>query len=142
MANRGKEFEKRIKEALDNVDGLYVQRLYDAQMSSDYPSDFIAYKYPNLYLIECKSHLGRFPLSCISENQWRYMTSLSRLEGINAYVIVWFVDYDVTRLFNIAYLKQCKDIGVKSIKYNDENGKVVKAKKKRTYFEYDFKGVL
>lgn len=142
LANRGKEFEKRIKEALDKVNGMYAQRLYDSQAMTNYPSDFIAYKHPNLYLIECKSHLGRFPLSCISENQWKYMVSLSRLTGITAYVIVWFVDYDITKVFTISYLNKCKENGVKSIKYDDENGKIVKAKKKRTYFDYDFSNIF
>jgi recombination protein U len=142
VASRGKEFEKRIKEALDKVDGMYAQRLYDSQAMTSYPSDFIAYKYPNLYLIECKSHLGRLPLSCISENQWKYMTSLSKLRGISAYVIVWFVDYNITKLFDITYLNECKGSGIKSIKYDDENGKVIKAKKKRTYFNYDLNNVF
>ena len=106
------------------------------------PSDFIAYKHPNLYLLECKSHLGRLPLSCISDNQWQYMTKLDKLRGVNAYVIVWFVDYDVTKLFTISYLNKCKESGIKSIKYDDENGRVIKAKKKRTYFEYDLSDIF
>ena len=55
--NRGKDFENIVRSSISNL-GIDITRLYDS--TSGYISihttcDFIAYKYPTIYYIECKS---------------------------------------------------------------------------------------
>ena len=141
MASRGKEFEKHLKKALVEVPDSYTLRLTDSFGFTENPSDFIFFKGGILYLLEAKSHEGNvFPLKMISPNQWKYLNV--SVSGVKSYVIIWFVSHDITRLFDFKYLLGAKENDVKSIRYDDEHGIVVPAIKKRTYFEYDLKGVL
>ena len=89
--NRGKDFEKVIKEAFEKVPGVSIDRLHD-QMNgfagSANISDFIMYKYPHEYYIECKSvHGNTLPFSNISKNQWNGMLEKSKIDGVFAGVM-------------------------------------------------------
>ena len=141
MASRGKEFEKRLKSALCEVPNAYTLRLIDSFGFTENPSDFIFFKDGTLYLIEAKSHEGNvFPLKMVSPNQWKYLNV--GVAGVKSFVIIWFVSHDVTRLFDFKYLLGAKNNDIKSIRYDDEHGIVVPAIKKRSYFEYNLKGVF
>lgn len=142
--NRGKKFESLIKSALDKIDGVYTLRLYDVCGSTSYPCDYISYKFPYLYLLECKSHQGNtLPFAAISNNQWKYMSEAIKIsKHIKAYVIVWFVDKDVTKVFSMKYLLLLKDKGKKSVRFDDDTGKDVPATKKRTYFDYNLENLF
>ena len=141
MASRGKEFEKRLKSALYEIPNSYTLRLIDSFGFTENPSDFIFYRGGTLYLIEAKSHEGNvFPLKMVSPNQWKYLNV--DVSGVKSFVIIWFVSHDVTRLFDFKYLLGAKENDVKSIRYDDEHGVIVPARKKRSYFGYNLKGVL
>ena len=143
MANRGKEFEKIVQKAIEELDDVCIIRLIDSCVYSKNPSDFIVYKSPNMYFMELKSHEHKsFPINCISENQLTLMSKWDKLEGIHSIVIIWFVDCDVTKLFPISYINECITNGIKSIRYDDENGIGIPAKKKRKFFDYDFSKVF
>lgn len=136
MSSRGKEFEKLIKKALNAVPDSFTLRLNDSFGFTDNPSDFIFFKSGILYLIEVKSHENNtFPLKAISDNQWKYLNT--QVSNIKSYVIIWFIDHDITRMFDFTYLLKAKMNDIKSIKYDDENGIIIPARKKRMYFEYD-----
>ena len=139
--NRGKQFENVIKEAFEKAQDTVVVRLHDQTTGfrgSVNPCDFIVFNAPRFFAIECKSvHGATFPLSNITDNQWRELLKMSNVRGVYAGVIVWWVDRDVTRFFDIGYLKQLRDQEYKSIFYSTENGILIKGKKKRVFFEYD-----
>ena len=102
---------------------------------------FIFFKDGTLYLIEAKSHEGNvFPLKMVSPNQWKYLNV--DVTGVKSFVIIWFVSHDVTRLFDFKYLLGAKNNDIKSIRYDDEHGILVPAIKKRSYFEYNLRGVF
>lgn len=143
MTNRGKDFEKIIKEAFEKVKGVSIDRLHD-QMNGYACSynicDFIVYKEPYEYYIECKSvHGNLLPFSNITPNQWRGMLEKSKIQGVRAGVICWWCDKDITMYIPIQVLQHYKDMGAKSIRFDDPFSELlhIKGKKKRVFYEYD-----
>ena len=61
--NRGKQFEDVVREAFEKVEGVSIDRLHDQTngfRGSQNICDFIVYKYPHQYYIECKSVHGAY----------------------------------------------------------------------------------
>ena len=157
-----KKFEGVIKEAFEKVPGVSIDRIHD-QMSgyagSTNISDFIMYKYPCEYYIECKTvHGNTLPFSNITKNQWDGMLKKSMIDGVIAGVICWFVDKDVTKFIPIELLEALRQDDAKSIRY--DYGSYVSArevrpnvarffrthkiqgKKKRVFWDYDMEAFL
>ena len=166
--NRGKQFEQVIKEAFEKVPNVSIDRLHDQTngfKGSQNICDFIVYKEPYEYYIECKSVHGN-TLSIhsnpktgkdgklhgfygnITDTQWEGMLEKSKIEGVFAGVICWWVDKDVTKFIPIQLLQTLKNLGDKSIRFNSLFKGVemidsyvpvieIKGKKKRVFFDYD-----
>jgi hypothetical protein len=115
--NRGKQFEEKFKEDFLKIEGSSLDRLYDVM--SGYKtikqvSDFIGYVYPNIYYMECKSHLGAsIPLENIT--QYDKLKKKVGIKGVRAGVIVWFIKKDKVFYVPIATVKKLKDDGEKSV---------------------------
>ena len=145
--NRGKKFEEVIKKSFLKVPNVSVDRLHDQmtgyKVTSANICDFIVYKKPYEYYIECKSvHGASLPFSNITNNQWEGLLEKSKIKGVFAGVICWFVDKDVTLFIPIDELELEKQHGWKSIRYDikHNNGIVeITGKKKRVFFDYDMK---
>jgi len=145
--NRGKDFEQKIKEAFLKIPNVSVDRLHDQmtgyKVTSANICDFIVYKYPYEYYIECKSvHGNTLPFSNISDRQWNGLLEKSKISGVYAGVICWWVDKDVTKFLPIQLLQKIKDKGGKSIRYDilASSGYPtleIQGKKKRVFFDYD-----
>ena len=131
--------------------GVTIDRLHD-QMNgfagSANISDFIVYKYPHEYYIECKSvHGNTLPFSNISKNQWNGMLDKSKIDGVFAGVLCWWIDKDVTTFIPIQFLQMAKDKHFVSIPSDYETKWILDdykylpfniiGKKKRVFFEYD-----
>ena len=150
--NRGKDFENVIKESFEKVPNVSVDRLHDQTThwkgSSANICDFIVYKEPYEYYIECKSvHGASLPFSNITKTQWNGLLEKSKIEGVFAGVICWWVDKDVTKFIPIQLLQAMKDHNMKSIRYDftlfgKDCCTEIKGKKKRVFFEYDMEGFL
>lgn len=154
--NRGKKFERVIREAFEKVPGVSIDRLHDQTngfKGSQNICDFIVYKEPYEYYIECKSvHGNTLPFSNITETQWNGLLQKSQIEGVFAGVICWWVDKDITRFIPIQVLQMLKDGGKKSLNcYWDSCVDVynirysipeIKGKKKRVFFDYDMEEFL
>ena len=138
--NRGKQFEEVIKKSFEKIPNVSVDRLHDqttGYLGSKNICDFIVYKKPYEYYIECKSvHGNTFPFSNITDNQFRGLLEKSKIKGVIAGLIIWFVDKDVTIFVEINDLKVAKDLGDKSIRF-DEAYIRLQGKKKRVFFDYD-----
>lgn len=141
--NRGKQFEQVIKEAFEKVSHVSVDRLHDqttGYRGSSNICDFIVYKYPYQFYFECKTvHGNTLPFSNITDTQWRGLLEKSRINGVMAGVICWWVDKDVTKFIPIQALEHEKFIGAKSVRYDSKlfSNIEIKGKKKRVFFEYD-----
>lgn len=142
--NYGKKFEDIIKYSMMNVQGVDVQRLYDTTngyIGVKQPADFIVYKYPHQYYIECK---------CTWENTFHksYLTQLYDLYqkslhyGIISGVIIWFIRHDRTVFIRAEDLnKHFEDhasVNIKEIRNKELPFIDIPGKKKRTFFDYDF----
>jgi hypothetical protein len=143
--NRGKHFEAIIREAFERVDGVSIDRIHDQTTrykGSTNICDFIVYKKPYEYYIECKTvHGNTLPFSNITDNQWNGMLEKSKIQGVTAGVICWWIDKDVTLFIDIRRLEYLRYIGLKSVRYYNEQWTdlivPIKGKKKRVFFEYD-----
>lgn len=148
--NRGKDFENVIKEAFEKVDGVSIDRLHDQTTGfkgSKNICDFIVYKEPYEYYIECKSvHGNTLPLSNITDTQWNGLVYKATTKGVFAGVICWWIDKDKTVFIPIQELLAMRIVGMKSVRYDaiddcegDTTMIEIKGKKKRVFFEYDMK---
>ena len=143
--NRGKDFEDCIREACEAIEDTSVTRLIDPQ--AGYAGvrnicDFIVYKYPTQYFLECKSIKGNTLnfKSDITENQWNGMLEKSKVRGVVAGVIVWFIDHDKTIFVPIQDLEEMRADGHKSFNATAQYVEYyyhIPGRKKRIYFEYD-----
>lgn len=142
--NRGKSFESLIKSAFNKVPGVSVDRLHDqttGYLGSKNICDFIVYKYPHQYYIECKSvHGNTFPFSNITDNQYNGLMDKSKIDGVFAGIIVWFIDKDRTLYIPIQTIDSMREFGGKSISYQINTGRAgiieIPGVKKRVFFEY------
>lgn len=162
--NRGKQFENIIGEAFEKVPDVSVVRLHDqttGYLGSSNHCDFIVYKKPYEYHIECKSVHGN-TLSIhsipkpdkhgvlhgfygnITDTQWEGLLEKSQIDGVTAGVICWWIDKDKTVFISIQTLELMKTIGMKSVRYDaiddcdgDTDMIEIKGEKKRVFFEYN-----
>ena len=139
--NRGKKFEEVVRKAFQKVDGVSIDRLADPM--AGYAGvrnvcDFIVYKYPHQYYVECKSvHGNTLPFSNISDNQWKGLLEKSKINGVHAGILCWWVDKDVTAWLPIEELTVYREYS-KSVKYCDPHPRShIPGKKKRVFYEYD-----
>ena len=149
--NRGKIFEHIIKQAFQKVSGVSIDRLHDQTTGfkgSQNICDFIVYKEPYEYYIECKSvHGNTLPFRNITDTQWDGLLEKSKIEGVYAGVICWWIDKDFTKFIPIQLLQAMKEHNMKSIRYDFTLfGKdcciEIKGKKKRVFFDYDMREFL
>lgn len=148
--NRGKQFENVIRECLERVPNVSVDRIHDQTngfRGSSNICDFTVYKYPNQFYFECKTvHGNTLPFKNITDTQWKGLLEKSKIRGVRAGVICWWVDKDVTAFIDITMLENIKSFGGrKSIRYDcpkTSNFIPIKGKKKRVFFDYDMEEFL
>ena len=113
--NRGKQFEQIIRSAFEKVPNVSIDRLHDQTngfKGSQNICDFIVYKEPHEYYFECKSvHGNTLPFRNITETQWNGLLEKSKIEGVFAGIICWWIDKDVTKFIPIQVLDFLKIIG-------------------------------
>lgn len=147
--NRGKKFENIVKESFLKVPNVSIDRLHDQTThwkGSQNICDFIVYKEPYEYYIECKSvHGASLPFSNITDTQWSGLLQKSQIEGVFAGVICWWIDKNRTFFLPIQKLAiwryfdsalQLKSISVEQAE-KDVSCIEIKGKKKRVFFDYD-----
>lgn len=148
--NRGKQFESLIQEQLEKVPEISIDRLYDVTTgykNQNNPCDFIVYKYPHILYLECKTtntSTLNFKFQ-IRENQLAKLTKKSKIEGVVAGILCWFVKNDKTIFIPIQYINELIQSNKKSFNANNfDTTKVIELNgyKKRIFFEYDLEDFL
>lgn len=141
--SRGKDFESIVKESFEKIPNTSVYRIPD-QMSymsgSKNPCDFFVYHKPILYALECKAtNKPSLPFTNITEYQWAELLKMSKVDGVVAGILCWWVNNDVTMFIPIQFLEILKQNGAKSIRYDadDRSLIVIPGRKKRVFWEYD-----
>ena len=146
MLNLGKEFEQKFKlDFLRTMPNSTIDRIYDSVSGYKAISnvcDFIGYKEPNIYYIECKSHKGKsFPFSNLS--QYDDLKLKVGIPGVRAGVVLWLYEYDKVLYVPISTVTSIKNDGIKSVsltmldkkKYNIIE---IPSIKKRVYMDSDY----
>ena len=143
----GKKFEERFKLDWVNSTGGAIVRLYDntsGYLSISNVSDYICYKYPNLFFIECKSHKGAsIPFTAIS--QYNKLLSFSNIKGIRSGVVLWLYEKDIVLYIPVKTIKLLKDSGEKSVgirHLKDYDIIEIPSKKLRVFMESDYNVLL
>ena len=113
------------------------------------PCDFIVFDHGTQNYIECKAVHGNTLnfKSEIRENQWNKLLEKSYIPGVNAGILVWFIDRDETYFINIEYLNYLKiELNQKSFNPKIHLDKIpvclITGEKKRIFFEYDLEDFL
>lgn len=141
--NRGKDFEAIVKTAFEAVPNTVVYRIPDQQnykIGSKNPCDFLVYRRPLLFAIECKvTTKATLPFTNITDFQWEHLLKMSQISGVAAGILCWYIEYDRTRFIPIQLLESLKQNGAKSIRYDYESIIItdIKGNKKRVFWEYD-----
>lgn len=141
--NRGKDFERVVRESFEKVPDTTVYRLPDQQsykVGSKNPCDFMIYHKPILVALECKAtNKPSLPFANISEYQWEQLLKMSDVSGVVAGIMCWFVNYDKTLFIPIRFLEILKQNGAKSIRYDADDMSIIEiqGKKKRVFWEYN-----
>ncbi len=147
--NRGKQFEKVIQKTLEQIEDVDCTRLYD-QVSgfvevSKNPSDFIVYKYPYRYYVECKTtHGASIPINNLT--QLNRIAEKCNKKGVFGKFIIWFVDKQETYWVDYRYILTWLTLKRKSINHtvlrevSKENNlvKLIPAKYARVFGKYEF----
>lgn len=144
--NKGKAFEQKFKLDFQQTfpEGT-IDRIYD--VSSGYKTisniaDFIAYNYPNIFYLECKSHLGNtFPLANLT--QYDKLKEKVGKKGIRVGVILWFIDHDTVCYVPVSSITKMKEDGKKSVNIkmlsaNDYKIVTIPSEKKRVFLDSNY----
>ena len=158
--NRGKDFEHVIRKSFERVRGVSIDRLNDNTAGFKGVAgicDFIVYKHPYEYYFECKSvHGNRLSMHSndpkkqygnITNKQWEGLLEKSKIPGVTAGIVCWWVDRDITLFLPIQFLEQARLKGFVAVPYNynevwvldnyDKLPIVINGTKKRVFFDYD-----
>lgn len=147
--NKGKAFENEVKKAFLAVPDTSVDRVNDntgGYYGVKGICDFIVYRHPGLYYIECKSiHGDRFPFNKVTDTQWEGLLTKSKIKGVTAGIMLWYIDRDITVFIPIGELERYKREGNGSLNYKkvtELNVFFIKGRKKKVYFNYDMTSFL
>ena len=148
MADKGKQFELKFRQNWqDTVPDSFCYRLNDQMsgfMGSSNVSDFICYKKPDLFLIECKKHLGNtLPFSAF--RQYEGLTQYADVEGVHAGVVCWFEDHDKVLWIPIQTFMKLKSEDKKSFNIKDKDKYEcleLPSKKLRTFMNTDYSALI
>ena len=141
--DRGKAFETKFKEDFQKLEHSSVDRLYDVM--SGYKaikqvSDFIAYLYPNIFYIECKSHNGAsIPIANIT--QYESLKTKVDIKGVRSGVVLWLYEKDKVFYIPTKTITQMINDGEKSIgiRHLDKYRIIeIPSTKKRVFMDSDY----
>lgn len=146
--NRGKDFENVFRQCCKNQ-SIYVHRLPDQTshfMGSTNPCDFLVFKSPALFHIECKTTArNRLPLANISKNQITQLSTVVNYKNSYAGVLIWFYENDITlyvpiQTINALTLLKEKSISMETVKVLPHI--VVSGEKKKVFYNYNINKLL
>lgn len=145
MISRGKQFEDKFKADFSKLTGVSLDRLYDTTngfYGIKNLCDFICYKYPNIFYIECKTSEGN---TWNFSNYSQYEKQLSKvgIPGVRVGVVLWMITHDVVVYLPTATISQMKLDNKKSFNIKDlDKGlyRIIKipSEKKRVFLDCDY----
>lgn len=148
--NRGKEWEQKFKEDwIRTVPDSSIDRIYDSV--SGYKtvsniSDFIGFKKPNIFYLECKS-TNENTFNFAKLTQYDKLVTKVGIPGVRAGAVIWFIKHDKVLYVPISTIKKMKEDGLKSVNirtiYESEYKFYdIPSQKLRVYMESDYSCLL
>jgi len=148
--NRGKDFEQKFKEDwIRTIPDSSIDRIYDSV--SGYKtvsniSDFIGFKKPNIFYLECKS-TNENTFNFAKLTQYDKLVTKVGIPGVRAGAVIWFIKHDKVLYVPISTIKKMKEDGLKSVnirtifdsEYRFYN---IPSQKLRVYMESDYSCLL
>lgn len=140
--NNGHIFEDEFRKSVP--EGVYFKKLKVSGQNykgGGNEGDFLIYLYPNLYILELKSHKGKsIPFDCLRENQIKGLDFLTTVGGVKCGFIFNFRDLEETYFIDIKKIvKFIKEGKRKSfpIEWVREEGILIEQKKLRVRYRYN-----
>jgi penicillin-binding protein-related factor A (putative recombinase) len=144
--NRGKAFEAKFKTDFQKSfpEGT-IDRIYDVTSGHKTVSnicDFLGYNYPNIFYLECKSHLGNtFPLANLT--QYDKLKDKVDIKGVRVGVILWMIDHDTVMYVPLSTITKMKEDGKKSVNIKmlaDNTYRIIQipSEKKRVFLDSNY----
>lgn len=140
LSTLAKNFEKLFREQTNKLKDVFVYRLYDTMfIQASNIADFIGYKKPNLYVVECKTcQTKSLPFKNIAEHQITDALEAEKVKGVKAYIIVWYYNHDICKAFRTSYIYSLIQAGKKSVSSEDTNGILIPGVKRKKYYDWDW----
>lgn len=145
MTNRGKQFEEKFKTDFSKLPGVSLDRLYDT--TSGYYGirnicDFIGYKYPNIFYLECKSSQGN-TWNFSAYSQYEKQLTKAGIYGVRVGVILWMIKHDTVVYLPTRTIQKMKADNKKSFNIKDLDNKDyriirIPSVKKRVFMDSDY----
>ena len=147
--NLGKKFEEKFKgDFLKSLPGSTIDRLKDTMTPYFNVSnicDFIGYKFPHIFYLECKTHEGA-SIPFINITQYDELVKKVGIEGVRAGVVLWLYEKDWVAYIPISTITKMKEDGKKSvgIKAVKEGYNIIEipSVKLRTFMDSDYSVLL
>ena len=144
--NRGKSFEAKFKEDWERtVPDSSIDRIYDivsGKKTISNISDFIGFKMPNIFYLECKS-TNENTFNFAKLTQYDKLAKKVGIPGVRTGVIIWFVKHDRILYVPIKTITKMKEDGLKSVNIReidktDYRFFNIPSQKLRVYLEADY----
>ncbi len=126
-ANKGKPFEEQFKrDWLTSMGETTCDRIYDVTSGRSRISnicDFICYKYPRIYYMECKEVAKGNTFNLAKLTQYDKLVEKNHIKGVVSGVVIWFREKQKVVFVPISTFIKLKIDGAKSysVKYLDTN---------------------
>ena len=133
-------WEQEILSEKDIEEGNIIRR-FSLEMKNE--NDGFIVDGENLNYFECKSVHGNTLnfKSDIRANQWQGLLKKSCISGVNAGIICWFIDHDITIYLPIEDLQYLLQAGNKSFNILKDREKILAVEiigtKRKIFFDYD-----
>lgn len=143
--NRGKQFEDKFKEDWKRTVSKCIDRIYDSMSgmkSVSNISDFIGYKKPHIFYLECKStRENTFNFHKLT--QYDKLTEKVGIPGVRTGVVIWFIEHDRVVYVPIKTITKMKEDGLKSVNIRNIDATDYKfynipSRKLRVFMESDY----
>ena len=148
--NRGKQFEARFKQDwIRTIPDSSIDRIYDVvsgKKTISNVSDFIGFKKPNIFYLECKStNDNTFNFAKLT--QYDKLAAKVGIPGVRAGAVLWFVNHDRVVYVPISTITKMKEDGLKSVNIRKLSGSGYKfyeipSVKLRVFLESDYSCLL
>jgi recombination protein U len=145
--NYAKRHESAFRESCKKIPNLICERLVDTmnfKKNVKQPSDFLCFKEPNLFYVECKTTKeSELKMANISHHQFTTMLERSKIQGCECGILVEFrIDEETIKVFyiDISYINTAKNRqGKKYIDIQEASqvGIEIPTRKKKINYHYD-----